>query len=152
MLNVRVEEIAHLTAEWQTAVTLRQNLLRTPLGLRFSDEELAGEHLPARHFAAYVGGKIIGCAILLPLGDGVGKLRQVAVESGLQGRGVGGTLVSHVESVALGAGVRLLILHARADARGFYAGLGYQCWGPPFTEFGLSHLEMRKDLRPVLES
>ena len=45
-----------------------------------------------------------------------------------------------------GTGYKYLIMHARDTAIGFYEKFGYQITGNPFTEVGLPHHVMQKEL------
>ncbi len=64
------------------------------------------------------------------MADGVVDLTMIAVDPAAQGRGIGRTLVRHVEERARGAGQRLVLVQTSgsdryAGTRRFYAALGY---------------------------
>ncbi len=142
----RVLEVPHGSDMYFGAVALRRRVLRIPLGLDYSESELAAES-DSRHLVAVdSGNRVVGCLVLRLPGeaDGAARMRQVAVEPGLQGRGIGRSLVVASEAVASGAGSGEMVLHAREVARPFYERLGYKVEGEVFFEVGLRHWKMRK--------
>ncbi len=124
---------------------LRQSLLRTPLGLKIAAEEREAESCN-RHFVWMVGCQLVATLMAVPLQGDVMQLRQMAVACDQQCKGVGSALLAAAETVLRGDGVRLLRLHARETAIGFYRRCGYQCVGDPFEELGIAHQRMEKTL------
>ena len=92
-------EVPHLSADFWRTVVLRQQELRDPLGLTLSVAEVLRESPPQRHFALLSLTEIVGCAIALPTGDGVVKIRQVAIARSQAGRGLGRFLMDRVEGI-----------------------------------------------------
>lgn len=135
----------HNSQQYRETVALRYRILREPLGLSFTDEQLAAE-APDIHVAAFQNGVIVGCLILTPFDDHEIQMRQVAVDTARQGRGVGSGLVAFSEMVAKRQGYRTMRLHARETAVPFYLKLGYTVVGEPFEEVTLPHREMVKPL------
>ena len=74
------------------------------------------------------------------------RLRQMAVISGLQGKGVGRVLMQFAENIARDRGFKTLIMHARTTALGFYEKLGYKIKGDEFEEVTIPHYVMEKEL------
>lgn len=151
--------LRHLSPGWEQAINLRLRLLRQPLGMAFSAEELASEGPPQIHPAILLNDRVVACAQLIPSGavgvvspgvvpivQGVWRLRQVTVEDGFQGRGLGRRLMDHTERLAHAAGGTELWLHAREPVVGFYLRLGYHTVGAHFMECGLAHVRMTKPL------
>jgi predicted GNAT family N-acyltransferase len=87
-----------------------------------------------------------GRGLAAPLSPAQMKLRQMAVATARQRQGLGRTLLSGVEAILLGGGVKTLTLHVRWSSVGFYRRLGYATHGERFIEIGLPHVEMRKRL------
>lgn len=141
--TLSIREVIHGSPSYWATVALRDAILRQPLGLTLTPEELAQE-APSHHLACYRGGELVGCLVLRPQGGGVVQMRQVAVVPALQGRGIGTALVAHSERVARQLGYRRLVLHARDTAVGFYERLGYAKVGEPFVEVTIPHQEMAK--------
>lgn len=137
--------IGHLSPAYALAVALRRDILRKPLGLEFTEAQLASES-GSFHLTAWEDEALLGTLLLTPLGDGAIQMRQVAVDGRKQRSGVGRALVAEAEAEAARRGFARMMLHARDTAIPFYEKLGYQRVGDEFTEVGIRHQEMEKDL------
>ena len=140
-----IRNIEFGSTEYAQEMDLRDRILRRPLGLSFSKEELAREGNDL-HFGAFSGGKLLGCLVLSPLTDVVIKMRQVAVDSNSQRAGIGKRLVKYSEEISRANGYSMIQLNARDAAVPFYLGLGYEVHGDVFEEVGIPHRKMRKHL------
>ncbi len=140
-----VSEVPHQSPLYRDCVTLRLAVLRTPLGLSFTEEELARES-SSFHLACLEKGRLVGCLVLVPLADGVIKMRQVAVSPEVQGGGIGRMLVEFSEELSRSRGFTEMTLHARTTAVPFYERLGYETVGEEFEEVTVPHWAMRKAL------
>ena len=113
--------------DWAAYHSIRKRVLWEDRGLsgydeRHPDDRLAGNHpLLLMHDNAPVG-----TARLDAVGQHLGIVRLVAIESGLQRRGLGRLLMSQVESYARGLGLDRLEVNAARDAEGFYQRLGWE--------------------------
>jgi GNAT superfamily N-acetyltransferase len=137
--------IDHGTTEYQQMVRLRINMLRKPLGLVFAKEELDREKEDIL-MGAFEDEKILGCCLLTKVDDQTVRLRQMAVPNNLQGKGIGRALMIFSENIARDRGYKILIMHARKTAVGFYEKLGYRKVGNEFQEVTLPHFVMEKVL------
>lgn len=128
-------------------VDLRSRVLRQPLGLSFTDEELAAEREDL-HLLALEGERVIAGLLVQERSQtpGVWKIRQVAVEPLRQGEGIGRALMRAVESAAREAGKTTILLHSREMVCGFYEKLGYIATGESFAEVGIPHRRMELSL------
>lgn len=130
---------------YEAAKELRNAILRRPLGLTLTAEELALD--PAReHYVAVVEGKVVGsisCYLQTPT---VLRIKQMAVHPAMQGNGIGAKLMQQVEQHGHASGAQHALLHARCSAQGFYEKLGYGTQGDPFMEQGIPHVAMAKPL------
>jgi ribosomal protein S18 acetylase RimI-like enzyme len=145
----RFAEAAHRSPLYDRTVALRDELLRRPLGLAFSPEELDAEAGSHHLVMTDAGGEaVVACLVLRPLGGGAVQMRQVAVAPEHQRRGVGRALVAFAERYAAERGYREMVVHAREPVVPFYDRLGYQRVGARFIEVTLPHLELRKALGP----
>ena len=129
---------------WQ-GVELRKQILRLPLGLDFSEEDLESEqgqiHIVAKDHDAVIG------TLLLTEVDGVTlKMRQVAVSATHHSQGVGKSLVQAAEKFGRDHGYAKITLHARVSVVGFYEKLGYVPVGAEFIEVSIPHQAMQKCL------
>lgn len=137
--------IDHGSNEYHQMVELRKLILRKPLGLEFSEEDLEKEKHDL-HIAAYEEDTILGCCMLTEIDSQTVRLRQMAVKSGLQGKGIGRVLMQFAENIARDRGYKVLCMHARKNATGFYEKLGYTVVGEEFTEVTIAHYNMEKQL------
>ena len=138
-------EIAYDSADYRQSVELRNCVLRQPLGLQMGEEELAADE-SCFHLGCFVDDVLTGCLVLEPLTAEQIKMRQVAVVSEFQRRGIGTQLVEFAETLATERGYRELVMNARDKAVGFYERLGYVPLGDSFIEVGIAHLKMTKQL------
>lgn len=144
-MKVEIGRIVFGSPEHELELGLRNRVLREPLGLRFSAEELEREAGDI-HIGAFEGLSLVGCLLLARQDASIVRMRQVAVAPECQGRGVGRQLVLGSEEFARLEGYRELTLHARLTAVPFYLALGYERRGEIFQEIGLPHQIMRKTL------
>ena len=143
-MNILKVEFA--TPEYDETVSLRYKILRLPLNLDFTAEDLAKEYTDI-HLAAYDGAWILrGCLVLTPKTKTVIKMRQVAVDADIQGKGVGRMMVEKSEQMARSLGYKMMELNARDVAVPFYKKLDYQVEGEMFEEVSIAHYKMVKVL------
>lgn len=126
-------------------LALRETILRKPLGLSFSDEDLKNEDQYI-HIAFYDDDTLEGCCMLVPLNGNTVQLRQMAVTAGLQGKGIGRSIMQFAENIARDLGYRKMVMHARKSALGFYQKLQYNKVGEEFMEVTLPHFFLEKQL------
>lgn len=141
-----IKQIDHGTKEYKQMVELRREVLRKPLGLTFEPDELEREKEDIL-IAAFEEEKLLGCCLLTKVDNKCVRLRQMAVENNLQGKGIGATMMNYAENVARDAGYHKMIMHARKTAMDFYKKLGYKVTGTEFVEVTIPHFEMEKKLR-----
>jgi len=126
-------------------VDLRYAILRKPLHLSFDPRELDKEKDDIL-IGAFEEEKILGCCLLTKIDKESLKLRQMAVQNNLQGKGIGASMMNFAENVARDAGYKKLIMHARKTATGFYEKLGFKISGDEFLELSIPHFVMVKKL------
>ncbi len=137
--------IDHGTPEYHQMVDLRYHVLRKPLGLEFSEEDLESEKNDVL-MGCFDEEKLEGCCLLTPAGEKALRLRQMAVANGLQGKGIGRVLMSFAENIARDMQNEKLLMHARKSAVGFYEKLGYRICSEEFEEVTIPHYVMEKEL------
>ena len=145
MCVIRIKEIAFGSSDYKRAVTIREEILRNPLGISFSKEELEREASDI-HIAGFSDGTMIGTLVLSPQNKEIIRMRQVAVHSGYQKRGIGKQLVEFSEKVAIEQGYKKMILHSREDVIPFYTKLNYTVFGDRFESVSLPHFCMERQL------
>ena len=137
--------IDHGSREYQQMVQLRNDILRKPLKLTLTPEELEAEKDEIL-IGAFDEEKMLGCCMLIIVDPGTVRLRQMAVLNNLQGKGIGRALMQFAENIARDRGFKKIIMHARKSAAKFYEKLGYQVCSEEFEEVTLPHYEMEKKL------
>ena len=133
------------TPEYKQMVNLRNLLLRKPLGLLFDESELEKEKDDIL-LGCFEDEKLEGCCLLSKVARETVRLRQMAVVSGLQGKGIGKVLMQFAENIARDRGYKKVIMHARKSAVGFYEKSGYKTTGDEFEEVTIPHFIMEKNL------
>jgi len=141
-----IKQIDHGTKEYIQMLELRTEILRRPLGLNFTKEELSREHEDIL-IAAFEEEKMLGCCLLTRVDNKRVRLRQMAVQNNLQGKGIGAAMMNYAENVARDAGYSKMIMHARKSTMDFYKKLGYKIVGDEFEEITIPHYVLEKDLR-----
>lgn len=138
-------QIEYGTPEYHKMVRLRDEILRKPLGLAFSREELEEEknHILV---GAFDEDKILACCMLTRQDEETVRLRQMAVRKNQQGKGIGHSMMMFAETLARDKGFKKLMMHARDTAIGFYEKQGYKTSGEQFIEVSIPHHVMEKVL------
>ena len=142
---LKILTVRHGSPEYWETVQLRRRILRTPLGLDFDPDDLEKE-VRDLHVAGFQLAQLVGCLVLTPVDKEEIKMRQVAVDDEIQGRGIGTELVLYSERLARDRGYRRMSLHARDTAIPFYQRLNYVEVGEPFEEVTIPHQAMVKAL------
>lgn len=140
------KHVEHNSPDYLRAVELRRLVLRIPLGLDFTPEQLASEH-DSKHFIGEDSqAKVVATAMATPYDEATIKVRQVAVDPSSQGQGLGREIMFFAEDWARETGYQQVVLHARQVAVDFYLWIGYEIFDEPFEEVGIPHRKMRKAL------
>lgn len=124
-------------------IDLRQRELRAPLGLDIRNDDLEAE-TEQIIFICEKERTVLGCVLLQQHDAATFKLRQMAVDGAMQGKGIGTDLINAADLYAVQVGKQKMILHARETAIPFYEQLGYEAMGPVFEEVGIPHRKMEK--------
>lgn len=144
---MQVEIIEHGGPRYELTVALRDRVLRQPLGLQFTTEQLESES-KCIHYAGSLDDRIVACCVADRKQQGWFKIRQVAVDFDFQRRGLGRQLMEFVHSHVAAIGGHRVFCHSRDVAEPFYGRLGYQPTGGYFEEVTIQHIRMEK----ILES
>jgi len=140
-----LKQIDFGSKQYQQMMQLRMEILRKPLGLTFDEKELSREKDDIL-IAAFDEDKMLGCCILTKVDERCIRLRQMAVQKNLQGKGIGEAIISFAENLARDKGFKVLMMHARDTASGFYEKFGYAIKGDHFEEVNIKHYLMEKML------
>ena len=137
--------IDHGSDEYRQMVKLRDDLLRKPLGLSLTNEELE-EEKDNMLIGAFEDERMLGCCMLVEERPGVVRLRQMAVLNDLQGKGIGRALMNFAENIARDRGYKTITMHARKNVVGFYEKMDYRVTGNEFIDLTIPHYKMEKKL------
>ena len=141
-----IKQIDHNSKEYEQMVQLRYDILRKPLNLDFNKKDLEKEKDDIL-IGAFDEETLLGCCILTQVSEKEIKLRQMAVQNNLQGKGIGASMMNYAENISRDKGYECISMHARNTAIGFYKSLGYTTTGEEFMEVSLPHYKMEKKLR-----
>ena len=137
--------IKHGSPAYIDMIELRMQILRRPLGLSFTREQLVKEKEDWL-IGAFENDQIIGCCVLTHHSADTIQLRQMAVKEDTQTSGIGKQIVAYAEKLALEKGYSFLMMHARNTALEFYKKCGYTIRGNEFIEVTVPHHYMDKKL------
>jgi N-acetylglutamate synthase-like GNAT family acetyltransferase len=145
MEEIVIRQIDINSPDYQQVWQLREEILRKPIGLSLKDEDL-GDDVKDFILVAQQGNSVIGCLMLQPKSSDTIKFRQMAVYPQWQGKGIGARLMHAAEHIAHMYGYNKIVLHARITAKDFYLKQDYTITGDMFTEVGIDHVVMEKQL------
>ncbi len=141
------KKIKYRSDEYEKMVQLRYRILREPLGLIFTREDLEKDRQDILLVGCYPKSEVlIGCCILSPIDEHTVQLRQMAIDDFCQGNGFGSQLLLFAEQVAREQHYKYMYLHARKVAVDFYKKHDYTIEGDQFIEVGIPHFEMLKHI------
>ena len=142
-LNSTLSVIAFGSQEHRSMCQLRDEALRKPIGLRLTETEILRDKNDIL-LACIENGEAVACCVLTKINADTVQLRQMAVASNYQQKGLGGELLRFAEKTAKENHYSVIRMHARKTAVGFYEKNGYTVVGNEFTEVGIPHFEMVK--------
>ncbi len=138
-----LKQIDHGTDDYRMMISLRDELLRRPLGLAFDNEELEREKDDIL-IGSFEDDRLLGCCLLTEVDSQTVRLRQMAVRNNLQRKGVGDSILRFAETLARDKGYRKITMNARATVIGFYERCGYRTCSDEFIEVTIPHKVMEK--------
>jgi len=143
--NIKFEVVEHRSPLYKKSIYVRYKLLRQPLGLKFTKQQMIEEE-DQIHIIGEIGESVIASLVFKPFPDQHLRMRQVTVLEEYQGYGIGKRIVQFSEVIARERGCKEIFLHARKHVIPFYLKLGYKLRGKEFWEVGLPHREMYKEI------
>ncbi|WP_108649392.1 GNAT family N-acetyltransferase [Dongshaea marina] len=135
---------------YQQERELRNRILLRPIGIADFGWEM-NDHCSA-HFVAIKNQQAVGCVLLIQeqADSKQARLSQMAVDTPLQGEGIGQKLVHLLLNYATEQGLERVTCHARDNAVNFYKKLGFEVIGDPFVEVGITHYLMQVEINQAL--
>ena len=145
-MNIDFREIEFATPEHSESIVLRHIVLREPLGISFTEEQLA-EEWNQIHIAGFDElNQIVAILVMKPLSKSIVKMRQVAVHPSLRGKSIGTKLVDYTENLMKYMEFKKIELNAREVSVPFYLRMDYKKEGDKFEEVNIPHYKMVKSL------
>ncbi len=141
-MNIEFKLVAHGSEEWKSAVRLREEILRKPLGSYFTPEELEEEkdHIQV---IGLLDNELVATSVLVPENHSM-KMQRVVVKEEIRSSGIGSEMMLFCEEIALEHGKSHIFCHARDTAVNFYLKNNYLIEGAYFPEDGIPHVKMSK--------
>src|SRR5690606_7464615 len=102
--EIEITEVPFGSAAYHEVTDLRRAILRTPLGLDFTPEELAWEREDT-HLAARMRDRVVGTLLLRAMDARTTRLMRMAVEEDMRGHSIGRRLVTHAEALLRNRGI-----------------------------------------------
>jgi predicted GNAT family N-acyltransferase len=138
----------YCSEDYYEIVSLRQKILRTPIGKYLTPSDLT-EESDNLFLGCYENNKLLACCLLKQVNKNEIKIRQVAVLPQMQGKNIGKRLMEFVESYSINQGFQKISLNARFNVVDFYTKLAYSIIGEPFQEIDMLHYKMEKVLQEL---
>lgn len=137
--------------ELEAAFLIRKKVFVEEQGVPLTDEFDEFDTLDGdcEHLLAYYDGQPVGTG-RIRAHDGVGKLERICILEPYRKMGIGKTIISGLEEIALEKGHQQVKFHGQTQAEGFYNKLGYRTSAAEFMEDGIPHILMVKNLEPSL--
>jgi len=130
---------------YEEVLKIRQDVLRTPLGLTLSQEDIeddGNQHI----IIALENEKVVGCLFVKIVSQDKVKFRQMAIAEKYQHQGIGKSIIHFAEDFCILNQHKKIELHARKTAIDFYQKQHFQLLGEVFYEVGISHIKMVKHI------
>jgi predicted GNAT family N-acyltransferase len=146
MTGVAAYEIRRVRTEgeMQAALQLRHDVFCAEQGVP-EREELDGRDHEGIHLVAMVQGELVATCRILLVGT-TAQFSRLAVRRSARRRGIATALLALADEETRALGGRRLVLHAQTYAQELYERAGYRTRGRVFTEAGIEHIAMEKQL------
>lgn len=131
-------------SEMQAALKLRHDVFCVEQGVP-EQEELDGRDHDGIHLVTIHGGEVVATCRILLIGS-TAQFSRLAVRSSMRRRGIATELLEMADEETRALGGRRIVLHAQTYAQELYERAGYRPRGRMFTEAGIDHIAMEKQL------
>lgn len=128
----------------EAALELRHDVFCVEQGVP-EHEELDGRDHDGIHLVAIHGGEVVATCRLLMIGS-TAQFSRLAVRESMRRRGIATALLEMSDEETRALGGRRIVLHAQTYAQDLYEQAGYRPRGRMFTEAGIDHIAMEKQL------
>ena len=111
-----------------------------------SSLEFDGLDETAIHLLAYIKQNPVGTARIRAIDSKIAKIERLAVSKEFRNRGIGKHLMQAALDIAKINNYETVIVHAQEYIKSLYLQLGFQQQGATFTEAGIIHVKMSKQI------
>lgn len=144
--------INYNSPEYQKALRLREDVMRKPLGLLLSEEDVKddGKRIHISEdiimMSSFANDELIcGCSLRI-IHHKIAHIYSVFVKQELQNKGFGQRLMAYAENYAKSQGAKRLYVEGRKAAKNFYQKCGFSSCGLEYIDMNIVHQDMRKDI------
>ena len=133
--------INYNSPEYQKALRLREDVMRKPLGLLLSEEDVKDDGK-----RIHISKDIIMMSSFAVVLYKIAHIYSVFVKQELQNKGFGQRLMAYAENYAKSQGAKRLYVEGRKAAKNFYQKCGFSSCGLEYIDMNIVHQDMRKDI------
>ena len=134
-------------SDLETAFHIRKEVFVEEQGVPLADEFDEFDKLDGQcdHVLVYYDEQAVGTGRVRVV-DGLGKLERICILKSYRKYGLGKKIIQTLEEIAKEKGIAKVKLHGQTHAEEFYKKLGYMTSSDVFTEDGIPHILMVKEL------
>ena len=134
-------------SDLETAFHIRKEVFVKEQGVPLADEldEFDNLYGQCDHVLVYYDEQAVGTGRVRVV-DGLGKLERICILKSYRKYGLGKKIIQTLEEIAKEKGIAKVKLHGQTHAEEFYKKLGYMTSSDVFTEDGIPHILMVKEL------
>ena len=134
-------------SDLETAFHIRKEVFVEEQGVPLADEFDEFDTLEGQceHVLVYYDEQAVGTGRVRVV-DGSGKLERICILKPYRKYGLGKKIIQTLEEIAKDKGIAKVKLHGQTHAEEFYKKLGYMTSSDVFTEDGIPHILMVKEL------
>jgi|SRR3989344_5952017 len=149
MENNKIEiiiKIVETEKELADARTVRSLVFQKEQGIA-AEMDFDGKDDEAKHIIAYFDKKPLGTMRIRYINGGkIAKIERMAVLREFRSQNIGGRMMEYALSYLKGKEIKEATLDAQEYVKKFYEKFGFKQEGETFTEVGIPHVKMSKDL------
>ena len=134
-------------SDLEKAFHIRKEVFVKEQGVPLADEfdEFDKLYGQCDHVLVYYDEQAVGTGRVRVV-DGLGKLERICILKSYRKYGLGKKIIQTLEEIAKEKGIAKVKLHGQTHAEEFYKKLGYMTSSDVFTEDGIPHILMVKEL------
>ncbi len=143
-----IVRLAEMPQEFPLVRSVRQAVFQIEQGVA-PELEFDGRDEQSQHLLAFWDNRPVGTTRIRTLENQSAKVERVAVLLEARGLGIGKALMAKALELLSKQKVPEIQIHAQMQVRDFYKKLGFTPEGEVFSEAGIPHVKMKKQLIPL---